>query len=426
VRAKPSILVAAIALALAACTHEPGRSNAPPDARSAGAPVDVLIVGTDRGPLAVDATTGSIVVDPDGGVVGADGSRLFVASSDGRATLLETRDARTGEAIWTTRFRGVLDVRVVSASGRAAALMEPLAEGLDPWTPTPRRRTTIVVADPAGGREPVRHRLRGNFEPEAFSTDDGRLFLIQFLPAEAPTAYRVMVLDLTTGRVSPVRGRFDAPPERMPGIRLAQALDPDRTQLYTLYSSEAPAYADGHRAWTTLGHVPVSFVHVLNLGRGWAYCAGLPRALWGQPPRAQAITAHPSGDLLYVVDAMRGLVAVMDTRSLEVVRTEPVDLGSLGDGRTSAEVSADGHTLFVGTGGNAAAVHVLDTAALEVRDRWTMEEAVSGIGLSEDGRRLYVGLDNVAITLDVETGARLGQIPLRGVDRIISVESLSG
>ena len=148
------------------------------------------------------------------------------------------QDAATGDQVSTTTIRGDLDVRVASDSGNAVALMEPLPDGVDPWTPVPRARTTIVVADPTGARDPRTYHLRGNYEPEAFSIEDSRLFLIQYLPAEAPAVYRVTVLDLADGDVYEVHGRFKTAPERMPGIRLRQVFDRTTSQLYTLYSTE--------------------------------------------------------------------------------------------------------------------------------------------------------------------------------------------
>ena len=163
-----------------------------------------------------------------------------------------------------------------------------------------------------------RYRLIGNFEPEAFSVDDSRLFLIQYLPAEAPTSYRVTFLDLGDGTVHPVFGRFKTPPERMPGIRLAQVFDPASEQLYTLYTNRAAEHSHDPGRTSSYGEREVSFVHVLNLRQGWAYCAGLPRALWGQPARAQAMAPSPDGRSLYIVDSMRGRIAVMDTKTLEI------------------------------------------------------------------------------------------------------------
>ena len=86
------------------------------------------------------------------------------------------------------------------------ALAEPVP-GAAPGLPASRAETTIVVADPAGGVEPMRFRLHGNHEPEASSIDDERLFPIQYLPAETPAVYRVVVLELSSGEVRPVHGR---------------------------------------------------------------------------------------------------------------------------------------------------------------------------------------------------------------------------
>lgn len=425
-RAKLFIMMSATVFSLAACTQDATvRPNgAAPGATEGSVLSDILLLGTEQGPVAVSLATGSVVAEGPGAVAGPDGSRLYSASTDGRDTVLQTTDAATGSVLSSTRVRGDLDVRVVSGTGRAIALMEPLPKGVDAWTPIPRSHTTIVVADPTGPHESRRYRLEGNFEPEAFSIEDSRLFLIQYLPAEAPAAYRVTVLDLVDGDVRQVFGRFKTPPERMPGIRLRQELDPDGQQLYTLYTNEPGAYAKDVGPWS-YGDEEVSFVHVLNLRRGWAYCAGLPEELWGQPASAQAMAASPNGRLLYIVDSVKGLVAVMDTRSLEILRTEEVQLGSLGGVRTSARVSADGETLFVGSAADGSALYAIDTATLDVVHRWPMRGVVSGLGLSGDGLRLYVGLDDRVAVLDPATGEELAAVEFFGAESIVQVGTLA-
>jgi hypothetical protein len=317
---------------------------------------------------------------------------------------------------------GELAVRVASNTGNAVALMEPLPPGVDPWTPVPRSHTTIVVADPTGARDPRRYDLRGNYEPEAFSVEDSRLFLIQYLPAEAPAVYRVTVLNLADGDVYEVHGRFKTAPERMPGIRLRQVFDPTTSQLYTLYSTKPRAYAQDYGGWDD-GKRQETFVHVLNLRRGWAYCAGLPKAFWGEPATAQAMATSPDGTLLYIVDSMRGVVAAMNTRTLGIERTGRVDLSALGGVRTSAQVSADGRTLFVGSLGDGAAVYAIDTSSMQIVHRWPMSGDVSGLGLSVDGLRLYVALPDGVTALDSSTGAELTDVPFRGIESILHVET---
>jgi len=331
---------------------------------------------------------------------------LSAATSEG-STVLQTVDASEAEPASTVRLDGTLDVRVVAESGGAVALMDPLPDGWDPEVPLPRSSTPIVVADPTGATQTRTYDLRGNFEPEAFSTDDRRLFMIQHLPAEEPTVYRVTVLNLRTGRVVPVFGPFKGPAERMPGIRLQQVLSPDAEQLYTLYSSARPGYAPHHAPGAN--GATVSFVHVLSLQDGWAHCVGLPEELWDRPASEQAMATSPDGRLLYVADPTLGIVSVMDTRSLEIVRTARIDLAVPSVRRTSAVVSADGSAMFVGTAGEHAGITRIDTGTFEVVRTWATDD-VSGLGLSADGQRLYVAFDDRVEVVDATSGSELAGV----------------
>jgi len=208
----------------------------------------------------------------------------------------------------------------------------------------------------------------------------------------------------------------------MPGIRLRQVFDGTTSQLYTLYSTKPRAYAQDYGSWDH-GTRQETFVHVLNLRRGWAYCAGLPKAFWGEPATAQAMATSPDGALLYIVDSMRGVVAAMNTRTLGIERSGRVDLSALTGVRTSAQVSADGRTLFVGSLGDGAAVYAIDTSSMQVVHRWPMSGDVSGLGLSVDGRRLYVALPDGVTILDASTGAELTAVPFQGIESILHVET---
>jgi sugar lactone lactonase YvrE len=210
----------------------------------------------------------------------------------------------------------------------------------------------------------------------------------------------------------------------MPGIRLRQVFDATMSQLYTLYTTAPRAYAEDDDSWA-YGNPQETFVHVLNLRRGWAYCAGLPRRFWGEPADAQAIATSPDGKLLYIVDSMRGVVAAMNTKTLSIERTGRVDLSALSGIRTSAQVSADGNTLFVGSLGDGAAVYAIDTTSFRVMDRWPTSGAVSGLGLSVDGRRLYVALRDGVDVLDAATGAEIASVPFEGVESILHVGTLA-
>ena len=99
---------------------------------------------------------------------------------------------------------------------------------------------------------------------------------------------------------------------------------------------------------------------------------------------------------------MRGIVTVMDTRTLEIIRTKPIDLRSRENGRTSAILSADGNTLYVGVGGSS--VSRVDVATLDVLEDWPLPGDVTGLALSEDGARLYAAIGDSVAIVDTGTG----------------------
>jgi len=404
-------------IAAAGCTRE-----ATGPSPSATASRDVLVLDTGS-TLVVGSGTGSLLA-PDAGTLAApDGSRIYAALSDGSWTAIETRDGTTGEVLATTSIPGRMALRAASVSGAALAFVDAPPNS-DPWVPIPRATTTLVVADPTGAGGPQRFRVRGNVEPEAFSIDDTHLFLIEYLPPQAPTVYRVTSLDLATGEVDPVKGRFKTPPERMPGVRLSQVYDPATEQLYTLYANQptgsSPSYGYGDQ--DAGADEAVTFIHVLNMREGWAYCAGVPRAFWGQPASAQAMAASPDGRLLYVIDSERGEVMAMDTRTLRTVGSAQIALGGEGDGRTTAQVSADGSTLFVGSA-SGGAVYAVDTSTFEVRDRWATSGSVSSLRLSPDGARLWAALPDRLEVIDPANGSQITSLSLPGVRQILAVST---
>jgi hypothetical protein len=412
------VVASTLLCAVAACTgaRQPSLiTSSPPVA-------DKLVLATTSGPIVVDAANGAVAArDPDA-VASADGSRLYTTSTVEGRTILKTSDVVNGGQLTRTSIEGTLDTRVVSVSGQRAALMHPLPPGRDPWIPVPRSSTNITVADPTG-RSPQRtYGLVGNFEPEAFSIDDRRLFLIEYLPAEAPTAYRVTSLDLASGDVRPVFGRFNAPPERMPGVRLRQLFDPVTSQLYTLYSTEPSKAVQNYWDGGYREGQDLTFVHVLSLEHGWAYCAGLPRSLWGEPAGAQAMVTSPDGTALYIVDPLRGVISRMDTRTLKITDTRRVDLGPDAAPRAAVSINADGSTLYVGSAGEDA-IFALDTATMRVFGRWSMPGGVSDLALSADGSRLYAAMPDEVGVIDAATGTALGEIPATGVEAIMHIES---
>jgi hypothetical protein len=398
------------ALVMAACTAQNGSST------RAARPEGVLVLGSDDGVLSVDTATGSVLFDGRGVPALGTWSQVFAASPSGGGGVLESRDSTTGEVLSSVQIPGNLAVRVASSDGSRVALMAPLPQGQSPWVPEPRATSTIVMADPTGTEEIARYRLKGNFEPEAFSFDGRGLFLIKFVPPTDPEAYRVARLSLVTGKVSPVNTGVKGLVETMSGTRLEQIASPDGTMLYTLYTTAPAAYADD----TSPHGDHAAFVHTLSLDDGWAHCVGLPRALWGGDPKDQAMALSPSGQSLYVVDTSRGFVAVMDTGGPEMARETHVQLGMPEDGETHAVVTED-LMLVVASGTRVVS---LDTLTLEPVATWTMDAPVSALGLGPAG--VYVATTGAIKVMDPASGRPVRSIPSPALDGRPFVAMLRG
>jgi DNA-binding beta-propeller fold protein YncE len=153
----------------------------------------------------------------------------------------------------------------------------------------------------------------------------------------------------------------------------------------------------------------------------------LPRRFWHQPPAHEAIAASPDGSRLYIVDAVRGIVSVMETASLEVVRTAGLELGAAEASHTVAQVSEDGGTLFVGIAdGDTSMIRAIDTTRLEVTRSWSMPSPVSGLGPSSDGLRLYLAIGDRVEVVDAATGEPLEALPFTSSTPIVDVTTVAG
>jgi len=393
---------------LAACTEAGG---SPLPAAAPKAPAEAVTVRTADGPVTVDARSGRVLMDAAAAVPAGGWSSLFQTEPDGSGTSLRTLDPTTGAVASSVKLDGSLSIRAVAGDGTMVALAKPPPAGTDAWTPVPRRHTTIVVADPSGGNEPETYRLGGNLEPEAFSNDGEDLFVIQYLPPTKPSLYRVASLELEDGDVYPVIGRFKTWARRMPGTRLEQVLGPDGRQLYTLYSSQPAAYAQGYDASQAGADGPVAFVHILNLEGHWAFCLPLPKVLWDAPAGEQAMAASVDGTRLFVVDPSRDTVTVVGAMNTKVLNTGTVDFATDDTAHAAAAVSPDGVTLYVGTGEGVVA---LNTATLKVLYRWPTASPVTALATSVDGASVYAAFADRIDVLDPSTGAVQRSIPVAG------------
>jgi DNA-binding beta-propeller fold protein YncE len=364
--------------------------------------------------VSIDPAGGSVLFQGEGVPPPGDWSMVFNTTIDEGRTILEARDSATGEVLSTLPVPSELSVRVASADRSQVALMSPLAAGASPWIPEPRASTTITVVDASGAEEPERFDLTGNFEPEAFSADGRLLYLIRYVPPTSPEAYRVAALDLSDGSVYPVNTGQKGVVETMSGTRLEQVASADGTMLYTLYTTQPPDYFAAH----DLPGEHVAFVHTLSLDEGCAHCVGLPKALWGGDPADQAMAISPDGELLYVVDTARDVVAVMNTASMEMTHGAEAGLGPDEDGETWTVIGPDGG-LVVATGTRIVTV---DSSTLLPTGGWTTEAPVTGLGSGPDG--IYVAMPGVVRVVDPSTGRAISTIPSPAIEDLAYIGTL--
>jgi hypothetical protein len=221
-------------------------------------------------------------------VAALDGSARFVSAvSNGRTIVTRARD---DAAVLT--LDEPMALRVVEPGGRRIVLGPLLPDGADTYSPGGRSSTRFVVADLRTGATRV-YDVPRNIEPEAFGVDNDALFVVDHLPADAPTHYRVGAIDLVTGTFGGLIGPDKQPLDLdMSGTARLQVLSPSATQLYTLYQQHEHAdEPDASRA----------FVHVLDLRGAWAYCVDLPGVGHGVPS-ATSIRLAASGRELVVSD----------------------------------------------------------------------------------------------------------------------------
>jgi hypothetical protein len=185
----------------------------------------------------------------------------------------------------------------------------------------------------------------GNVEPEAFSNDDTNLFVLQYLPADAPVGYQVRGLDLTTGELHNIRTDDSDLDKPMAGRARTQVLSPDGTRLYTVYvvAGEAP------------GDAGYAFVHVLDLVAKKAFCIDLPSPFGTDGAGSYAVAITRDGARLYAIDSQRGSIVSLDTKAMTVSAALPIP--AMPSAATFAAVDSQGR-LLLGAGPELWAIAV--------------------------------------------------------------------
>ena len=207
--------------------------------------------------------------------VAYDGTTLIRATPNGGTTSVDWIHLLTGE---------VLAHADVSGTGFLPAATDPRAMSVAlvnaPGT-TPdgaiapgREQSTIVLVDRSRG-ERSRVELDGNYQPEAIGdafdpvTGPASVFVLEYVPPEAPTHYRVRVLWSDTGELGlPVnlRDKVSEVDASMAGISRTQVVAQlDGGLLFTLYRGVHGE--DGRHGY--------AFVHTLGFANG-VWCLDIP------------------------------------------------------------------------------------------------------------------------------------------------------
>jgi DNA-binding beta-propeller fold protein YncE len=235
--------------------------------------------------------------------------------------------------------------------------------------------------------------VAGNVEPEAFSSDDSNLFVLQYIPAEAPVGYQVRRVDLSTGELHNIRTDDSELDKPMAGRARTQVLSPDGTRLYTLYVVTDSTDPSGGYA----------FVHVLDLVKKEAFCIDLPNPFGTGEATTYAIAISPDGKHVYTVDPLHGLVVDLDTANMEIAKTVAVPAM-----QSSSIVAAAGvgGRLFLGAGTELLS---LEPSSLSIQQQWTLDGPTAAVITTAFDDNVYVAVNDV---ISVFKGADIASGPI--------------
>jgi hypothetical protein len=375
------------------------------DGRAAVAVPDVVLAETRHGLVVLGGARphglgAEAVVSRDGGVVYA-----VTRAGAGGSTLVRLNPV-DGEPAGRTSLAGRWVPRVVSGDGRSCALTTTPAAA----RPAARARTPLLVT--ADGRQ-RRYDLGGVVEPDAFTQDGAGLFVLEWLPPQAPDRYRVRLLELASGAMQPLLTRNKVPvpvgaEEEMRGDGRQAVLSPDRQVLYTLYIHQ-PDHRHTRDLIAGRPGVAHAFVHVLQLTERWAYCLDLPHPFGEGLAEGHAVAISADGHRLAVVDVTSGSLAYADTAALTIERVVPVPAA---EDSASLALAPDGRRVIVGAG---TTVTVLDRDTDTVIARWPVPDPIRGLALSPDAARVYAGGADEVVWLDATSGTLRGRAAVDGL-----------
>jgi hypothetical protein len=302
---------------------------------------------------------------------------VFGTTGAGGRTTVRAFEPQSGTAHDLETLDGSRRVRVANHDG-SLVLLGPAAAGPDSGYPVGRTTTTLTIV-PTDGRPSRAVTVAANIEPEAFSADDTNVFVLQYLPSDAPVGYQVRRLDLSTGELHNIRTDDSDLDKPMAGRARTQVLSPDGTRLYTLYVVGAPSAAEPGYA----------FVHVLDLVDKEAFCVDLPVPFGTDDSTAYGIAITQDGANVYAVDGRHGAIARLDTHALTVAATSPVP--PLPGAATLAAVDPDGD-LLVAAGPE---LRSLDANTYATKSNYNLDASIAAIVTTRFDRNVYVAVNDV-------------------------------
>ena len=373
--------------------------------RGSAAEESGLLVRNEDGSISLlDSDSGETLFDLDDAVPTPDLSSLLTTRRQGDGTVLESRDARSGEVTGSTQLDGDLSVRSISPEGGAVVLMPGRPNG-GLYDPEPRGSTELTVAY-LDDRPAQEFTLDGNIEPEMLSLDETTLFVLDFAPPMDPTSYSVRMLDLATGVVTDTDSIQVDLTSKMAGKARAQALHPDGTFLYTLYT--LPQDQPVHEGEVAEDAERFAFVHVISLDEKWSFCIFLPVPFGTTDEAAIGITVSPDGERVLVADPAIGQIAEIDTETMEVTEVHPVE--QLRDTGAKAVVAVAGDGAVYASAGNVVVELHPDT--FDVVSAWGAPSAVTGLSTTDETVRVASG--GSVTLIDRATGLETGVIDGHG------------
>jgi hypothetical protein len=364
------VVPVAVLLLASACGHAPQRTTASvpsptepaaaasstspataPSSAATGLGMSVAVMG-ENAFVSYDAS-GALRFTTAAGLLSGDGHLLISAVVDSSQTVVDWTDAATGQRRTRRIVPGKLSLAAVSFSGDKVALADASYQAPLVGELATGRTTSHVVVMSRADTPLITKTLDGNLVPEAFTQGPEFLAMIEFLPANHPTKYRVRQLELSAGGFGPIapwRWNTKEPiDETMAGLRGSHVVTEGGQFLYTLYRAE-----DG-----------TAFVHALGLEFGaQQHCIDLPADV-GLGKGTGSIAASVDGRQLYVLTSTGKLVTI-STNTHSDGQAEPKVVQVTNLGQTS-------------TGGRPA--------------------------LAVNARTLYAGLDDRLVTVDLASGA---------------------